>query len=514
MSRAMMRSAVVAVYGVAVLVRLYGITNPLVDSHHQRQTQTAIVARNFYRDGIDILNPRLPLFGNREVVIRLDFPVYQAAAAEISRLIGFYEVTGRLLSVAASLVAVWLVARITSLLGVQGWGPVAAAGAMAVSPLWIYFGRAYMVDVSAHALALGAVYTGFRYKRAWPRARGVGWLVVLVGFLSMALLSKVTTAYIIAPLLVILSYGGERRRLSRVTATVVLALAAVPAMFWIFLSQTAPELSSGYSIVGIFERTAGGAVQSFTDWRSWAKISLFTLGMSVTLVGVALAAWGLYRSTATSAGRLLWVWLGALAAELLLLFSAFVGHPYYALGWAPPLAIAVGLGWSSAAPVLLAWLRQTRPVYVAGCMAVIVLGHGVGYYYFFSVLYDTKRLVPQHLASAAKIAAITDPLDVLALDDPPNVLNTTFAFYSDRRLIAFESGVSNAPERLVEAMRRDGVTVFVAIDNGYGAGAQRLQADAPVMQWLHKRGQVLIDERHLVAVRLRPQVGSLDRERR
>ena len=54
---------VVVVMLFAYLVRVNHINLPLLNSHYFRQTQTATVAQNFYRDGTDLLHPKLDVFG-------------------------------------------------------------------------------------------------------------------------------------------------------------------------------------------------------------------------------------------------------------------------------------------------------------------------------------------------------------------------------------------------------------------------------------------------------------------
>src|SRR5688572_4535288 len=72
-------SALVLLLLAALVVRLYGVTSPLVDSLHQRQTQTAMVARNLYRDGLKVWMTRYDHMGFDDGYAILEFPLYNVS---------------------------------------------------------------------------------------------------------------------------------------------------------------------------------------------------------------------------------------------------------------------------------------------------------------------------------------------------------------------------------------------------------------------------------------------------
>ena len=47
------------IFFIALAIRLWGVTNPLLDFHAWRQTLTATIAYNFYVDGMNFVTPRL-----------------------------------------------------------------------------------------------------------------------------------------------------------------------------------------------------------------------------------------------------------------------------------------------------------------------------------------------------------------------------------------------------------------------------------------------------------------------
>ena len=73
---------------IAIVFRLYKINTPLADLHSWRQVDTAAVARNYTRTGIDLLHPRYDDLTsiesgkeNPEGLRFVEFPLYNAIFA-------------------------------------------------------------------------------------------------------------------------------------------------------------------------------------------------------------------------------------------------------------------------------------------------------------------------------------------------------------------------------------------------------------------------------------------------
>jgi len=69
------------------ILRLYQINNPIADWHSWRQADTAAVARNYLRFGMDLLRPKYDDLSNIQsgkdnpLGLRMvEFPIYQALA--------------------------------------------------------------------------------------------------------------------------------------------------------------------------------------------------------------------------------------------------------------------------------------------------------------------------------------------------------------------------------------------------------------------------------------------------
>lgn len=149
----------------SVVLRVYKIDGPIADWHSWRQADTAAVARNYIRFGIDVLHPRYDDLSNiqsgkdnPEGYRMVEFPLYQAVASWCFTTFGSVsiEVWLRILAIAASTITgfalglfVWR--RINAITGVL------SALLYAVLPYSVYYGRAILPDGIAVCFAVVAI---------------------------------------------------------------------------------------------------------------------------------------------------------------------------------------------------------------------------------------------------------------------------------------------------------------------------------------------------------------------
>ena len=92
------------IFFIALAIRLWGVTNPLLDFHAWRQTLTATIAYNFYADGMNFVTPRLNMIGS---IFHFEFPLYTYLVALLYKIFGFDEILGRLVAIAFSMGSIW-----------------------------------------------------------------------------------------------------------------------------------------------------------------------------------------------------------------------------------------------------------------------------------------------------------------------------------------------------------------------------------------------------------------------
>ncbi len=148
----------------SVLVRLSNINLPLLDAHYFRQTQTATVARNFYYDGIDLLHPRIDIFGTgRGSVLVMEFPLYQTLVASLSYIVGFSDKVGRLISILFGIAGGLILMLLVKQLFKDRTLAVISMVFFLFTPLNIFFQQAFMIESTVVALHIFSLYSWVKF---------------------------------------------------------------------------------------------------------------------------------------------------------------------------------------------------------------------------------------------------------------------------------------------------------------------------------------------------------------
>src|SRR5208283_1010467 len=123
----------------AFIMRTHHITFPLNDMHSFRQTQTAGLIRDFYRQGIDLLYPTMITLGDPGYVI-LEFPLYQAISALLYKIFIPDVILARFFSILCGILSIVFVYRL-SIKFLDQKSALFASFFYAFMPLNIFFQR-------------------------------------------------------------------------------------------------------------------------------------------------------------------------------------------------------------------------------------------------------------------------------------------------------------------------------------------------------------------------------------
>jgi 4-amino-4-deoxy-L-arabinose transferase-like glycosyltransferase len=320
-------------------VRLLALDQPIVENYVGRQIPSAMVARNLDR-GSGFLFPQLDTAPFPSLFV-VEPPVYQELVCCVARAFRLpIEQAGRAVSALAvglGAIALYRLARPRS-------GQLAATlatlafGAM---PVTLRYGRAFQPD----ALALGLVLAGVMLWDDW-RQRG-GWLRADLAWtiLALGLAVKLLWVFVVLPVGWLVAQrlaslpGGSRARRSLALA-LILASMLVPAALWYTHAARCLVGGARASSVNASVWLAALAPGALFSLETWIWIARFGLVRAFSILGVALAAWGLFRSRAATLWRL-WT-AGGLVT--LLVVAAKLHHEYYWLLVAPAVAVGIGEG--------------------------------------------------------------------------------------------------------------------------------------------------------------------------
>lgn len=408
---------------VALVVRLIGVDQPFIDPWSWRQSDVAAIARNFLENGFHFTRPQIDWAGNQPGYVGTEFPVLPFMAALVYRSAGVQEWIGRIQGVLFFIAALpfffGLVRRI--------FGEVAAVWATffyAFAPLSVVASRAFMPDVPSLSLAIIGLYFFLR----WVEEDRFRWLVSSAILVSLALLIKLPTAIIGAPLLYLALRAKKKNEdgdwkiappwggmLARWELWFFGLIALAPSALWYWHAHRIAMQFYPHHFFG-----AGGFRIMRGAWY-WELVRQ-TAFSSLTLALFALALLGALVVPRGKQTRLFHWWL---AAMLLFIFVAGYGnrHQWYQLPLVPIAAVFAGC--------VCAWIaaraRLPRALLAPGAM-LLVLSFGSSSYFCVQPLYRPAAAGLRNLGLELNEATTANALIIAATDGDPTVF-----YYAHRR---------------------------------------------------------------------------------
>ena len=313
----MKKLALAIIVVLAVGLRLYNISNPVADWHSWRQSDTAAVARNFLRFGIDPLHPRYDDLSNIQSGKdnpqgwrMVEFPLYQTIAALMARSFPALsvEIWLRAITIAASAATVILLGNMAGVL---------AALVFAVLPYSVYFGRTILPEPFMVFWAILSLWLLTRKH-----------IVLAAVSAAIALLVKPTAIFLLLPSFYLLYKKFGKLLLYWFIAVLPLALwrrwilqfpEGIPVFWWLL---------------------NGNGIRFKGAWFYW----LFAKRLAELILGY----WGLIPF---ALGVSLWWGIGALL-YFIVFATGNVQHDYYQILIIPAVAVFVGKGLTKLRPAL------------------------------------------------------------------------------------------------------------------------------------------------------------------
>jgi 4-amino-4-deoxy-L-arabinose transferase-like glycosyltransferase len=305
---------------------------PIVENYVGRQVPTAMVARNL-DGGSGFFWPQLDTapFPNYFVV---EPPVYQSFVVAFCRLTGIgLSPAGRIVSALLMAIAAW---GIYELARRREGARVAllAVFVFAVFPLTIRYGRAFQPDASM----LGATVAGLACWDRWLAHRRPGWLASGWCLLAVGFAIKITSAFLLIPLFLLIGRSGRRREI------IVACTTLLPGVFWYLWADRLIGQGVG-SRAPADNRSVWLAVLGPSALFQAATLKVVGWSLLVrafTPLGAVLAIVGLSKRSGDHAGdRWFWhVWGGSTLAVMAIL-AGKLHHEYYWLTLAPVAAVGV-----------------------------------------------------------------------------------------------------------------------------------------------------------------------------
>lgn len=423
-----------AAAAVALGLSLVGWHHNVLEAHEFRQAQTALTIRWLARDGWSLAYP-LPLFGPPWSA-PMEFPWYQGMVAAVRTLLHSpLEPTARAVSLLLWALTLPGIHRAAGFLGIESRRRWYLLAAVVLSPVYLYYSRAVMIESTA---LCAAVWFLCSFERALTSGR-IRWVAVAATVGAIAALAKITTfavflvpaGWLAASRVLAARASGEpgHRRTFR-----TLLLAAVPiacsigaGLAWSEYGdavKSANPLAASLAAPGLSGWVFGSLSQRI-DPGAWRMIGTVVHGNIVNgwvLGGALIAALGLGGASRIRALGL----AGCYLAGPLLFTNVYVVHDYYHYAAGLFLLAATLLGWFAACDRL----KLRGAAEIAGVIALLVT-EGVTFSHSYFRLQQRPDLPPPELARL--IGAATTPEDVVLMYGYE--WNPVIPYFADRRAV-------------------------------------------------------------------------------
>ncbi len=328
----------------ALLIRLVGLDEPLIDQQAWRQTDTAAIARNFVEEGHNLFYPRVDWRGNTAGFVEMNFPLFPYAVSLIYAVVGAPEDwIGRLVAVFCSVASIAFLFLLVRRL----FDPVTArvdSFIYAVLPLSWFFGRAFMPEALMMALGLGALAA----MQFWLDRGGKLRFALAASLAALSFLVKIPTLCLGLPLFALVWNQWKSGLFRRVSCWLYLVAVLLPSVAWYVHAA------------GLFDETGlTFGIWGREGYDKWDRSLLTTLSfyqimgerffwVVATPVGAVCALVGLrllLRHRKRESARALFVlaWLCALLVYLLMIPEGNRKLHYYQLPFTPLVALLISL---------------------------------------------------------------------------------------------------------------------------------------------------------------------------
>ena len=418
----------------AVIFRLYKINIPLADLHSWRQADTAAVARNFVKNGFDLLHPRFDDLSpnqsaagleNPEGYRMVEFPLYNAIFAFLYKNFSqvSLEIWGRLTSIFFSLIIIALIYYFVLKETNSRIGAITSSLVYAIFPFFVFFSRVILPETTALSFVFISIF--FLYQTLdKPINRFTEFIFYFfsIVFFSLSILIKPTVIFYILVLLSIFYLKYKIKFLKNIGFYLYFLFSFLPFFLWRWHITKFPQgippsdwlitsVNTYQGLKNIFLKPA------FFRWIFFERINNLIFGGYLTFFFL-LGVFGKLKK------KLLYSFLAAAFLYLFTFQGGNVQHEYYQTVILPPLAIFVGLGVNC--------LSSYKKIFISPFLTY-PLAFFVFILSFFFSFYKVKDFYhyPPELPQIAKIInSLTLPDDKIITD---RMGDTTLLYLAERR---------------------------------------------------------------------------------
>ena len=462
-----------------------GFHNALYDFHGFRQTQTAISADSMLHGG-SFLHYEVPVFGP-PWSLPFEFPLYQGTVACLAKVFSTpLDQTGRFVAILAYYLCFFPLASILSRVGLRSTQMIPALAIFAVSPIYVFVSRLFMIESTA--LLFSLLYEDQMFRLVLRPGR---WnyrnIAFGAAFAVVAGLVKVTTfAPFFALGTFLVAWGLWKDRQSgklkgSIGAAVALFCVVLPVAATWGWTKFADGVKS-QNPIGIYQTS-----KALFTWNFGTVAQRFHPRTHIILVGAAHNHIGSISVAIVVLAVYIWLcrqwnWIAAACVALyvgtpLVFFNLHIVHEYYSYANAIFLLVATGV-------LIASVLKTPGPRAWIGVVLLVLEITACGFRYFTHYYPIQSRNAPGRPAAAALVESTTKLQSVIVIVGLR--WSPEFPYQSHRRAImdaTFDHWSIGPIEHAVANQGPENIAALVACDQGrYEPHLSTLLRDVSITQ--------------------------------
>lgn len=479
-----------------VLIRIYGIENPLTEAWNIRQAQTAMMTRNIYADGFAFLPTRLNFFGNSDGSIILEFPLMHVITALSYWLFGVNEMFGRIVSLVFYLMSAVVFTLIASRYLAQ-MAVIVSLFVFTVSPMNIYLSRAFMPESSMMLFYL----SGFYFFSVYLESARQKHLIIGVASLCLAPLTKPPAGIAFLPIILSV-FMSDINKNNKIRLLALIFLCALPFALWggyaHFVNASNSNLPEGWGgnwLDIIFGR--GGVFSNWLSFEFYRNVGGSIILVLMTPIGFVACLVGLFSGFTLRKFEPIRFWLLGCVVFVFIFAGANRGHPYYQIFFLPPLCLYCGLCFEKFGLTIVRYLKTRIGVVIS---ALLLVANLYGYYAFYQYMYDPHRRMP-YVFAAAELLHSNIPQNRYVLIHQKNATSGVLDYYLEGK----SKPINLKDEKFaIDVLSREvlnGANAFVSINTVYGNSVAELKRSQRFYEKLQSIGSLVFSNEVLVIYR-------------
>lgn len=317
------------IFVLGLVLRLWHITNPLLDEHAWKQTSSAIVARN-YVSNFNLFRPAHDL----EIRYPMATGLFEYIVGTLGRFFGFSDLLGRLTSLFISLIGFVFLYMLVR----RFWGDAAALWTCffyAFLPVSVFYSRSFQGDGSMTAMTIVFIY----FFTLWIDTGRWAYFVLSIVSANLAFLFKIPSLFILMPAAGYLFLKERFRMLLNWRMYLFLALSTA---FPLYFHWRVPIETNGMIYSAIANQDKWGGPSILTTFEFWWRTFYINLSeYHYTHTGYIFFLLGLFKKPKEARQWVFYFWLVSVALFFVVAAKG-VHHEYYPLPLMPVACTFIG----------------------------------------------------------------------------------------------------------------------------------------------------------------------------